>query len=84
MASKTEIQDLQVKASREADEARAMAEKAKDRLAQMLLRDVSDEDDLAQLDAEEIRAAADDFAGAVQALKDHEKWQRRLRELQIG
>lgn len=84
MPSKKDIDELAVDASDKVEEARVMAAKAKDGLSQVILKNLEDEDDLAELDPQDIRALADDYADAVQALKSHEWWMRRLRRLQMS
>jgi len=77
MAGERERMELllaSVRRDREAEEAKAT------QAADKLMREASGITKLSELDADRIRALADDFAGAVERLKLHEEHAARLRE----
>ena len=77
MAERAEIEKLLVTLKAEGEEAEAEATSAAD----ALMREASGLTRLAEVDADRVRALADDFAGAVQRVKQIAEISGRLRSL---
>ena len=71
------IENVMVDVGRRRDEAEAVASRAQE----SLIRQASGQTPLLEVDPAQVRAAADDYAGAVERLKLLDEWQRSLRRL---
>ena len=77
MIRPAEIEQQLTDVARRRDEAEAVAARAQDNL----IRHASGQTPLLEVDPDQVRAAGDDYAGAVERLKLLDEWQRALRRL---